>query len=91
MITAIEQACLLDGARGIYIPQAFAQNFNMRAWGVSEKDEQILLAGPEHEYYWETWDEVLNDAKILIDDETWVLTQDSDLFAIRQHQGACDD
>jgi hypothetical protein len=78
-----EQACIVDGCYGIYVPRTFARDFNLRDWGVSEADEEILLSGPKHEDYWETWDQVLNDAKIIIDGEAWALAQDGNLFAVR--------
>ena len=79
----IEQTCIVDGCFGIYIPRTFARDFNLRDWGISELDEGVLLNGPKHELYWETWDRVLNDAKIIIDGETWKLAQDDSLFAVR--------
>jgi len=80
MIT--EQCVLITDALGIYVPQEFAKQFNMRDWHVKEQDEGILLSGPNHQDYWETWDDVLNYANIVIDGKTWKLAQDGDLFAI---------
>lgn len=77
--------CLLDGARGVYIPQGFAECYNHKIWNYSEKDEKVLLEGPYYEYYWETWADVL-DAAYCIDEDgkTWTLYQDGDLFAYRE-------
>lgn len=75
----------LDGSRGIYIPQNFAENFDNKEWGVSDEDAEVLKEGPDAELYWETWDEILNTAKYT--DEkgfVWYLYQDGDLFAIRE-------
>jgi hypothetical protein len=77
---------LLDECRGIYIPRDFAANFD--GWqGISADDEAILL-DPDHEYYWEAWDEVLGirgDGACYIDEHghKWTLYQDGDLFAVR--------
>ena len=76
-----ECECLLDGHRGIYIPQNFAENHG-EAWGVSEEDRSILLAGPDHEFYWDTWSDVLDTATLQYNGKTWHLHQDSDLFAV---------
>lgn len=76
--------CILDGARGIYIPQAFAQNFDVKEWGIGEEDEKILLDGPDNELYWEVWDDVVRNA-VYDDPQTgtlWNLYQDGDLFAV---------
>ena len=45
----------VDGSRGIYVPKFFAENYPSCMDG-SERD--ILLAGPEHEEYWDVWNNV---------------------------------
>lgn len=73
---------LLDGSRGIYIPRDFVTGFDMDAWNVSEEDAQDC-SDPENEYYWETWDSILNSASYTSKDgRVWSLYQDSDLFAV---------
>ena len=74
--------CLLDSARGIYIPQAFAEQFSADEWGIGAEEFEILLAGPDNELYWETWDDVLHNAEY-IDPKgnKYRLHQDDDLFA----------
>lgn len=73
---------LLDGSRGIYIPQNFAENFDTEEWHVSQEDANILLAGPDHDLYWETWDDVLSTAFYEQNGHTFTLYQDGDLFAL---------
>lgn len=77
-------SCILDGCRGIYIPQTFAQCFDTDKWGVSQEDVEILLSGPDHEHYWDAWQDVIDNASILENGNEWTLHQDSDLFAIRE-------
>lgn len=75
---------LADSSRGRYIPHHFAEACDMEAWGVKPEDAAILLAGPDHEWYWEAWDSVLSSASYTDDDgHTWTLYQDGDLFAVR--------
>ena len=45
----------VDGSRGIYVPKFFAENYPSCMDG-SERD--ILLAGPEHENYWDVWSDI---------------------------------
>lgn len=71
---------LLDGNRGIYLPQCFAENF-AEVWGIDAENKAILLAGPDHAEYWDAWDEVLNTTAEW-DGATWSLMQDADLFAV---------
>ena len=45
----------VEGSRGIYVPKFFAENYPSCMDG-SERD--ILLAGPEHENYWDVWSDI---------------------------------
>lgn len=79
-------SCLIDGAAGIYVPQRFAETYDLQKWGLDplSDDVAILRAGPDHEYYWEAWENTLNNAAMEDKDgNTWTLYQDSDLFARR--------
>ena len=74
---------LLNDSRGVYIPQCFAESFDTNEWSVRAEDADILKAGPDHEWYWEAWDNALNSAVFTDDDGMqWRLWQDGDLFAI---------
>lgn len=77
---------LLSSARGIYVPRDFAQDFNFAqdGWqGVSPED-LATLADPENDWYWETWEAVLNNAYHINKDtgRTYRLYQDGDLWAV---------
>jgi hypothetical protein len=77
-------ACILDGARGIYIPRDFCDGFD--GWdGIDDEDKATCCAGPDEEWYWDAWDNVLNNASYTDpnDGSVWGLYQDGDLFAIR--------
>lgn len=87
----------LSDARGQYIPRDFAQSFKDRdaaVSGVLDESWAILEAGPEHEHYWETWDDVCNDAIVTLDGDEYFLHQDGDLWLIPDgmewsEKGAC--
>ena len=51
---------IADNHLGVYIPQYIANMGILAAGGIDEGDIEILLSGPDHELYWETWDAVLN-------------------------------
>ena len=74
---------LVDNHYGIYIPQAFVEHYDMEAWHVDDADAEILKAGPEHEYYLETWERVMDNAYYLDDDNEYRLVNGEcgDLFA----------
>jgi len=75
---------LLSDSHGVYIPQFFIEEFDPSEWrGIKAEDLEILRAGPEHEFYWETWDDILNNALHIDEDGMqWSLYQDGDLFAV---------
>lgn len=74
---------LADSNRGRYIPQHFAEACDTEQWGIDPEDAAVLLAGPDHEWYWETWDTVLSNAKFTDSAGVeWFLHQDGDLFAV---------
>jgi hypothetical protein len=80
----LETLCLIDGLWGIYVPQRFADDYTPAEWNYSADDAAILLAGPDHESYWEAWDDVTRDAYHLDKKgRRWTLSQDGDLFAER--------
>ncbi len=79
-LTAV--SLLIDSCHGVYVPQRFINNFDLSLWqGISEENKNILSEGPDHEWYWEEWDEVLQRATFTQDGHTWRLVQDGDLWA----------
>lgn len=79
---------LINDSHGQYIPQLFAEQFRDRVTPASSKeitdeDWDILLAGPEHEFYWDTWTAVLDNC-ILVDENgrEFSLMQEQDVWAI---------
>jgi hypothetical protein len=73
--------CYADSARGVYIPQYFAESAKREfISGVSEEQFAILESGPDAEFYWGTWSEVLDSCVITDSRGKWYLYQDGDLF-----------
>lgn len=76
---------LLDGNRGQYIPRDFileCYSGNAKWSGLTE-GEQVDCTEPDRGWYWDSWDQVLNNA--MYTDEQghkWSLYQDSDLWAV---------
>src|ERR1700693_5927792 len=56
----------LSDARGQYIPRDFAGSFVNRERDVTgvSADDWAILENPEHEYYWDTWSDVCDKARI---------------------------
>ena len=73
-----------DSARGVYIPQYFAETIHRdMTKGVSSEDWKILEAGPDHEFYWDVWCSVLDNCILTHPDEgCFYLWQDGDLWLV---------
>lgn len=81
-----EMLLWLSDARGVYIPQNFAESFADRVTsvsGVSAEEWAILEDGPDNEQYWDVWTDVEQNA--VITDENGVkysIYQDGDCWLI---------
>lgn len=79
---------LCDSHHGVYIPQIMAPRLLANNWqGIDADDAAQLEQGPENEFYWETWERILNNATWRdldnpTDDRVWCLHHDGDLFAV---------
>ena len=76
--------CYADSAKGVYIPQYFAETIHRHlVEGVSNEDWEILEAGPYHEYYWDAWNDVTNNCRIKHPSgREYCLWQDGDLWLL---------
>lgn len=73
-----------DSSSGRYIPQRFAAEIMPQfLYGVSQ-DDLNELADPDNEYYWDTWEKVLNNAKVIDHStgQTYTLHHDGDLWLL---------
>ena len=52
---------IVDSGFGVYVPKMTAEYGWLHVGGINQEDIDILLAGPDHEWYWETWERVLSD------------------------------
>lgn len=78
------KALLVDGVRGIYTPQAFAERYGDLVELIPQEDLKVLLAGPEHPNYWEVWGE-MDGRMMTMSGCKWTIThEDGDVFAVRE-------
>lgn len=69
-----------DSARGVYIPQYFAESVDWNACDNWNEDERvILLTGPDHESYWDVWCDILDNVTL---SGGYRLYQDGDLWLV---------
>ena len=73
-----------DSARGVYIPQHFAESVNRDFLsGVNADDLATLESGPDAEWYWEAWESILDNARLTDSTgQVWTLYQDGDLWLV---------
>jgi hypothetical protein len=79
-----EPNLIISDRNGIYIPQMFCTDID-ETWciesNVDYKDVQVCQAGPDHEWYWEAWQSILDNCEHTDKDGvTWRLHQDGDLW-----------
>ena len=80
---------LVGSAFGVYIPQAFVEKYEKSiGWPDDSRiDETLLdLKSPDNEFYWESWEYVLDNCKLLLDKKAYVLYHHEDLWAIPEDQ-----
>ena len=52
---------IADNHLGVYLPQLVAESGLLSAGGIDASHVEILMKGPDHEWYWDTWDTVMNN------------------------------
>lgn len=73
---------LIDSRNGTYIPQIFVEDYSHYNWNIKKQDMETLK-NPDNEWYWESWENVINTAYYMDNDGVkWTLHHDGDLFAI---------
>lgn len=79
--------CIIDNHHGVYIPQIFAQRYRDSIENIEQVVEDVIILeqGPEHEEYWQAWENVLDNAILKgTDGKEYRLYQDSDLFIVAE-------
>jgi len=75
---------VLSDGHGVYIPQLFCDGMDesdARRIGVDFEDIQICQSGPDHEWYWESWQAILDSAEVTDQHgNRWGLLQNGDLW-----------
>ena len=77
-----EISLLIDSHHGIYSGQILATQYGNHLQ-VSQEDKDILTAGPDHEYYIETWADM--EGETMIDDtgeRYFIWTNEGDTWAV---------
>jgi hypothetical protein len=82
-----EVILFLSDARGIHIPQNFAECMKRHCvTGVSTEDWDVLINGPDIESYWDVWSNVCDNAVITAPDTgvKYTIHQDGDCWLVEE-------
>jgi hypothetical protein len=69
----------VDSHYGIYTPQTYVERYN--PVNADREDLRILKAGPDQEWYWESWESIMN-CPVVINDKTYIPFQNEDVWLI---------
>ena len=84
---------LVVNQHGVYVPQVFAgwvqailesKTKEVEFIGLDAIDYYVIQQGPDHEFYWESWENILNNVTILTRGSRWSLEHDEDLWIIEE-------
>jgi len=87
MKTIEDVVLLADSHHGVYIPQLVVQQYlehPMWDWSkVSKEDIDSVLAGPDNEWYWEAWENIENEVKVVDEEGTeYMMMYNEDLWLV---------
>jgi len=85
---------LLDGARGIYIPQQFAEIYGDQLLNVYDLEDDLheISKGPDADQYWECWDAILQEGEFKDEyNKIYTLAQNGDLWRVEQGEEVPED
>ena len=73
-----------DSSSDRYIPQRFAAEIMPQYLQGVTQDQLNELSDPDNEWYWDTWETVLNSAKVIDNKtgQTFTLHHDGDLWLL---------
>ena len=95
--TISEPRIALSDRNGVYIPQLYCNHVDekiAKKMNILMEDVLICQSGPDHEWYWESWDAIISNAEWIepqkfysdgeweVKDVKWYLHQDGDLWEV---------
>ena len=73
----------VNDSHGQYIPQIFTTTLDRaRVAEINDEDWTIIEAGPDHDEYWDAWQEIELKAIVTLDDGLYRIFQQSDCWLI---------
>ena len=76
---------LIPDQCGIYIPKIFCEEYADQFQGIDPEDIETCQ-DPNNEWYWDSWQNILDNAYVVQDGKKYILWQDCDLFLIAEDE-----
>jgi hypothetical protein len=74
---------LVDCHNGVYIPKRFNDDWSAFLVNRASLDKYLVdLSDVDNEYYWDSWDLILGEAKLELRGRIYRLHEDGDLWAV---------
>jgi hypothetical protein len=84
MTTTLSPRLVVSDANGVYIPQIYVEGMteaDAEQLNVRYEDVVTCQEGPDNEWYWEAWQNILDKAEFTDEQGvSWYLHQDGDLW-----------
>jgi hypothetical protein len=75
----------VDSIWGTNTPKRFFERYPQFLTHLNEEDHDII-SNPEHEHYWEVWDQFVSNFTVMKDGDRWFLSLDEgDVFFVSEH------
>lgn len=74
----------VNGLWGINTPKRFFERYPQFLTHLNEEDHDII-SNPEHEHYWEVWNQFVQDFRVVKDGDRWSIYEDGDVFFVSEH------
>jgi hypothetical protein len=79
----------VDSHNGIYSPKFFIEWYRgfivNNDNGVMDSDIKDVLDGPDNEFYWEAWEDIMNNAVLEINGVRYTIMQNEDVWFIPEN------
>lgn len=77
----MEAILLINSANGKYIPQNLGELAQKNNWNIS-KDDLEILQYTDNEWYWDTYNDILNSLIVEVDGQKYTLLHSEDVWLI---------
>lgn len=74
----------VDSLWGINTPKRFFEQYPQFLTHLNMED-QAIIENPEHEAYWDVWNQFVSDFRVIKYGDRWSIYEDGDVFFVSEH------